>query len=185
MSLTSIEDEFDLNGRISHRSVLELKTILESDDPYSAITLAVDTGTIRLADSIAKCLSSDDEMVRWNAAAGLFTRFRIADYAIQCLEMAMTDSSELVKNVCLVGSGELLPLVDDSSIRVRLASILDDAFTDETVDPERRTAAYEGMLAALDVLPVDRPDATKVLEIPEDTDPEIVKDFRTSFLSMN
>ena len=182
MTLQEIIEEYERNGRLSRRAVTKLRHGIRSDDPFSAITVAVDTGTQELAEAIADCLSSQDAMVRWNAAAALFTRLRLSQYADRCYEMAATDPDELVKNVCLVGAGELLPLVSDRTLRLKLAQLIHRVFTDESAFPEDRTAAYEAILAAQDVLPADRAPAGRIVQIPDDIDQVTVAEFRNSYL---
>lgn len=182
MDLTSIEDEYERNGRISRQSASGLRIAVLASDPYSAITVAADTGAVELADAIAECLGSDDGMVRWNAAATLFTRFRTVTYADRCYELAVADPDSMVRSICLVGAGELLPLVTDEVLRARFAQLIDRVVNDESACPEDRSAAYEAMLAAQDVLPADRPTASKIIQIPEDTDESVLAGFRSTYL---
>src|SRR5206468_3383435 len=102
MSIGDIQSEFDQHGRLSRQAVTELQALLLSDDPYSAITVAADTGCFEVSPQIAECLTSPDPMVRWNAAATLFTRFRANQFASQCLDLVEKERDEMVRSVALV-----------------------------------------------------------------------------------
>ena len=113
MSVDDIQSEFNLHGKLSRRAVFELQSLLLSDDAYCAITVAADTGCSEVAPQVVQCLSSADPMIRWNAAATLFTRFRANQYAAQCLDLVEKEQDEIVRSVALVGLGELLPSMED------------------------------------------------------------------------
>lgn len=181
MSPENILTEFELHGRLSRRAVSELHTLLRSDDPFRAITVAADTGCLEVASQVAECLSSSDAMVRWNAAATLFTRFRCKNYARQCLDLALNDPDEIVRTICLVGIGEIITIIKNDDIVEEAAGQLLRVFYDENEYPEVRCAAYEGILAAMDILPLDRPPVDKLLDLNRDTDYQLVEGFRRRF----
>lgn len=120
-------------------------------------------------------------MVRWNAAAALFTRFRNKTYAVQCIELAENDEDTNVQSVALVGLGELLPFLDDNNRATEASKILLATFIDESKYLELRCSAYEGILAAMDVLPLDRPPATKMLDLSHDVDHALVERFKQRY----
>jgi HEAT repeat protein len=181
MSLESIQSEYDRHGQLPRIAVLELQSLLLSDDPYSAITVAADTACLELSPQIAKCLTSADPIVRWNAAATLFTRFRANQFANQCLDMVESERDEMVRSVALVGLGELLPSMDGHHYRRRAAADLLEVFNDPSEYPEVRCSAYEGILAAMGTSPLERPPAGKLLNLVEDVDRRIVEEFASRY----
>ena len=181
MSVDDIQSEFNLHGKLSRRAVFELQSLLLSDDAYCAITVAADTGCSEVAPQVVQCLSSADPMIRWNAAATLFTRFRANQYAAQCLDLVEKEQDEIVRSVALVGLGELLPSMEDRDSQRRGASDLLTVFRNDSEYPEVRSAAYEGILAAVGIPPFDRPPAGKLLDLVEGIDWRIVEEFVSRF----
>lgn len=181
MSIDAVQSEFDRHGQLSRQAVIELQSLLLSDDPYGAITVAADTGCFEVSPQIAQCLTSSDPMVRWNAAATLFTRFRANQYATQCLELVEKEPDEIVKSVALVGLGELLPSVDDHDFQNGAAAVLLRVFNDQSEYPEVRCSAYEGILAAIGISPLERPPAGKLLDLVKEVDWKMIEKFVTRF----
>src|ERR1700677_673862 len=143
MNLEQIWQEYETNKRLSGKAMLALKAMLHGDDPYAAITLVGDTAAFQLAPEIASHLKSTDVMVRWNAAAVLFGRFRDVRYGSQCLELLKNETDTMVRGVGLSGAGEILPLLEDPPLQQELALILLHTFESESEYPEMRTASYE------------------------------------------
>ena len=181
-TLDDIQVEFEITGRLSKSSIEKLKQLILSDDPYSAITVATDCGTFALAPVIAQATNSEDSMVRWNAIGALLTRFRLPEYADLGFEFALTEPDEMVRNIALVGLGEVLPDVKDNSLANAIAHYLIKVFQNEEEDILARGAAYDGILAALDVLPTSRPPANRPLDLIKDVDNEKIADFKKRYL---
>ena len=177
MTPADVEAEFDRTGRLSPRAISALRLALTSTNPYEAISVAADTWCIELSMEIAQCLSSTDTMTRWNAAATLFTRFKSKEHSDLCMFSANNEHDELVRVVALVGLGEILPLMENLEIQNSIASYLYKVFSDESLYPELRGAAYEGMLAAICVPVQDRPPANRLIAIAGDVDEELVDKF--------
>ena len=182
MTADEIKVEFERNKKLSPRAMRELTNLIASDDPFAAITVAADIGCVEVAGIIAKGLSSTDAMVRWNAAATLFTRFRAQRYINECLELAKNELDEVVRSVSLVGLGEFLPLTSDKSYRHAAARELLRVLDDQSEYPEIRCAAYEGILAGLGIAPSVRPPAGKLLDLLTDVDREKVQAFSQRFM---
>ncbi len=182
MDLEDVKREYQVNGRISRRSIGILKELIRGDDPYSAITVAGDCAAFDASPEIGLCLDSEDSMVRWNAAGVLFTRFRQPDLGDRCLELAKSDPDTLVRAIALCGIGEILHKVTNFQLRAQMATTLLQSLNDASELPEFRGAAYEGILAAMDVLPLDRPSASRLFDPDKDLDEEIVQDFRIVFV---
>lgn len=178
MNPDEIWDEYQRDNRLSTRAMLALKKLLvEGADPYSAITLAGDTAAFELAPLIAPYLKSPDVMVRWNAAAVLFTRFRDVQFAHHCLELLEREADTMVRGVTLSGIGELLPLLEDGKLRKLLANKLREVF--EAVDelPEMRDDAYAGIEVAVGIPERDRTPADRRLDLQKDVRPEVITKF--------
>lgn len=182
MSLNDIMQEYLSNGRLSRQAVGELRKLLASDNPYDAITAACDTGTCELSSAIAANLNSADDMVRWNAAASLFTRFRDKKYVRECINLATKDNDTNVRSIALVGLGELLPFIDEEDLRRLVSSILLSVLMDELTYAELRSSAYEGILAAMDVLPSERPSPSRLLNMSRDIDRSLVESFKNQYM---
>jgi hypothetical protein len=183
MTIKDISEEYDSNGRLSRRAVGELRQMLLSNDPYEAISLTADLGCIELSAEIGNNLTSTDSMVRWIAAATLFTRFRKIDYIAQCFEMAKDESDEMVRSIALVGLGELLVFENRPLQKRQYARLLLDTLLDENQYPPFRSAAYEGILAAMDVSPADRFPATKLPDFSKDISLTILEAFKNRYCS--
>lgn len=182
MGLSALTDEYENNGRLSRRSIQLLSDRLLSDDPYEAITVSTDCAAFELVPKIAKSLDSPDPMVRWNAVASLHTRFRVPDCIEKTLKMASEDEDTMVRAIALHGVGEMLPIIRDQSLRRKMASLLITTLDDAKLFNELRAAAYEGILAAMDVLPLDRPPATKPLNLERDVESTLVQQFKNCYL---
>jgi len=182
MTLEEIQDEYDRRGRLSNEALSELRRYLRSADPYTAITVTADCAATDLSDDLLACLESSDQMVRWNAAAALFTRFRSTEYVEACKGMAVGDQSSMVRAVALCGIGEVLPYIKSRGESGQLAALLLETFLQEKELPEVRAAAYEGMLAAQQVPPLERPPASRQLDMDRDVDSRIVNAFRAKWL---
>jgi hypothetical protein len=151
-------DEYEQHGRLLPDTIKRLiHTITSSNNPFDAISAAADTACFHAAEAVSRRLHDSDPMVRWIAAATLFTRFRNPRWFAECLDMAANETDTVVRSVCLVGVGELLPLVEDCKLRTKGAELLLKILSDESEFPEIRADAYEGILAALGVFPEDRP----------------------------
>lgn len=183
MDLDHIANEYETNGRLSLRSIDRLRDLIRGQNPYSAITLAADCGVVAVSEEIANAVRSSEKMVRWNAVAALFTRFRNAEYGHLCLQAAKEDTDTMVRSIALCGLGEILPYVTDAQMRAEMAHVLHETLHDANQFGELRESAYEGILAAIDVLPTERPPATKRLKFPEDIDPESIAKFSKQYLS--
>lgn len=181
MSIEAIRSEFDRRGQLSRQAVNELRSLLLSDDPYSAIAVAADSGCSEVSPQIAECLSSADPMVRWNAAATLFTRFRANQFANLCLDLVEKERDEVVRSVALVGLGELLLSTDDHEFKRRAAAEILSVFNDQSEYPEVRCSAYEGILAAMGTSPSERPPAGRLLDLTEEVDWSVIEEFVERF----
>jgi hypothetical protein len=178
--LEEIEAEYARNGRLSRRSIVDLRTLILDGDSYTAISTAADCGVFEAEEEIARSLDSEDPMVRWIAAATLFTRFRLSAFAGRCLEFAREDPDSMVRNISLSGLGELLPYVKDLSLKRSMAQFLLEVLnkSDDKVD---QAAAYNGILAAMDVLPADRPSPKALFEGKQPFDPKLVARFADAY----
>jgi|YelNatPaOPRAMG01_1025707.scaffolds.fasta_scaffold223902_2 HEAT repeat protein len=182
MSLSSIWEEFEANGRLSQRSIHALREALHSANPYEAITVATDCGERELIPDILPCLDSPDPMVRWNAIASLYTRFRVPERLDTLLRLATEDEDTgVVRAIAITGIGETLPKVKDPHMRRKMAELLMSTFENSSLYEELRAAAYEGILAAVDVLPLDRPPANKPLDFSK-IDKKKLEEFREQYL---
>jgi len=182
MNAEKIWHEYETNKRLSDKALLSLKALLyESSDPYSAITLAGDVAAVQLASEVATHLTSMDAMVRWNAAAVLFGRFRDVRYGRKCLDMLSQESDSIALGVVLSGAGELLPLLDDKDLKRELALKIYRVFCDSRQLPEIRTAAYEGIQAATGIPLRDRISATVILDVDNDANPDILNNYREMY----
>ena len=56
-----------------------------------------------------------------------------------------------------------------------------DVLADLSAFPELRRSAYEGLLAAMDVLPLDRPPVGRLLDLSREIDPEMVSEFKQRY----
>src|SRR5262249_2586182 len=88
-----------------------------------------------------------------------------------------SDPSSMVRSVALVGLGELLPFVTDRRLRKRAVDLLLAVLADASAFPELRSSAYEGILAAIDILPGDRPAPGKIQSFPDELDPQHLARF--------
>jgi hypothetical protein len=182
MNAEQIRAEYQKNGRISGKAMTSLRALLrESDDPYAAITLTGDVGAFQLAEDIVPYLRSADSMLRWNAAAVLFTRFREVRLGRQCLELLNRELDTLVRGVALVGAGELLPLIENRLLQQQLASKLLKVMEAEDEFPEMRGSAYLGVEAAVGIPPTDRSPADRLLDPKKDFQQHVVNDFRSRY----
>jgi len=179
MSLSRIWEEFEANGRLSQRSIRELREALHSADPYDAITVATDCGERELVPDILLCLDSPDPMVRWNAIASIYTRFRVPERLDTLIRLATEEDSIMVRAVAIESIGQTLPKVKDPHLRRKMAELLMSTFEN---DEEQWDSAYLGILAAVDVLPLDMPPANKPLDRNQ-IDPTKLKEFREQYLA--
>ena len=178
MNAEQITDEYRINGRISGKAMLSLRSLLrESDDPYAAITLAGDVAAFQLAEEIATHLSSEDSMVRWNAAGVLFTRFRDVRFSRLCVELLDKETNTVVRGILMAGAGELLPLIEDRLLQRQLASRLLHTLEAEDEFPEMRGSAYLGVEAAVGIPPTDRSPANRRLDPNGDFKAQVVEEF--------
>lgn len=183
MTITEIINEYNHNHRLSQRAVSGLRDQMDSD-PYTAITIAADTGCFDLAPDIAARLNSTDPMVRWAAAATLFTRFRDHKYLSDCVNLVRNDPSSIVRSVAIVGLGELLallPPVTDLSQRNLAVNLLLSILANQSEYSEIRSSAYEGILAAIGIHPRDRPSPGRLVRFPEDIAPHHLSAFLDRF----
>lgn len=182
MQLEDVVTEYEKKGALSKKAIEFLKSELQGPDPYPVITVVSDCGVFEASEELSKCLESDDRMVRWNATAALFTRLRNPYYAQECYDLATRDPDVLVRVVALCGVGEILRSVSDKSLQQRMAGTLIRAFEDDSELLEIRGAAYEGILAALDIPPEERPAADALINLETDVDWNRVEIFRGEFL---
>lgn len=182
MNLEDIISEYEANGRLSRRATERLRELTLGCDAYSAITVAADCGAFAVSPEIASALNANDEMVRWNAVAALFTRFRNFEYGHICLQLAKEDPSMMVRSMALCGLGEILFDVNNPRLRKDMASLLLETFNNKDEEQSLREAAYEGILAAMDVLPLDRPSLAARLEFPRDADQQIIFKFTEQYI---
>lgn len=183
MTLQEIEEEYRQNGRISGQAIVSLRRQLRAaGDPYRAISVAGDCGAFPLSADIAVYLKHTDPMVRWNAASVLFNRFRIVALAAYCLEMAETEVDEVARGAAITGVGELLPLVDEPALRLRMATSLLRIFEQSTELTEMRGAAYEGIEAAMGIPPTRRVPASRLIDLERDVDRQLVAAYRQQFV---
>ncbi|AGY60032.1 hypothetical protein [Gloeobacter kilaueensis] len=181
MNFEDIYDEYERNGRISRASTAFLKLLIAGPDPFTAITVATDCAAFSTAPVIATTLDSTDVMVRWNAVGALLTRFRFAEYARAGLELAINDPDMMVRGIALVGLGEVLPDVIEPDLRYEMAKTLYETVMNAEEEPHMRMNAYFGILSAMDILPLDRPPASRVLPF-EKMDHATINNFRALFL---
>ncbi len=179
-----IVQEFDNNGKLSNITLSKLRNLILSDKKYSAISIAADCRAISLAPEIAKALKSDEVMVRWIAISTLLSRFRLGEYAKLGLEHAQNDSDEMVKGAAIAGLGEILPIITNRFQRKEIAKLLINLFESESDDQyiDYREDAYEGILAAMNISPLERPPANKSLDFDTDVDINIIMAFKQQYL---
>jgi HEAT repeat protein len=180
--LDAIEDQCRASGSLPSAYLEALAEHLQGEDPYRAITVAGDCGARQLADLLAGCLAHADEMVRWNAVGVLFTRWHDARFAADCYRLAISDPDGLVRMIALSGLGELLPHVADASLRRQMAGLLVEVFEDDQQLLVDRGTAYAAILAAIGVPPLERPPASRMIDLQRDVDPARVADFRKRYL---
>ncbi len=182
MNAKEIDEEYRKSGRISGSAMSSLRAMLrDGDDPYLAITLAGDVAAFQLAEDIALHLSSDDPMVRWNAAGVLFTRFRDVRFAQSCLDMLNRESDTIVRAVTLAGAGELLPFVEEGKLQKQLATRLLEISEAVGELPEIRAAAYLGIEAAVGLSLAERSPADRLLVPEMDFKDQILTEFRGKY----
>ncbi len=181
MRFNDVVHEYENHGRLSNRSVARLRDGLREADPFEAITVATDCAVFELAPEIAHCLDSTDPMVRWNAVGALFTRFRVPIRLEQLIGMAESDPDSMVRAIALCGVGEMLPKAPDEATSRRMATLLISTLENDDLFEEYRTSAYRGILAAMDVMPLDRPPAHKPLGLAK-IDKNMVERFKTQYL---
>jgi len=177
MTIDEIRRQYDRVGKLPVGAVDTLRELLRSSDPYAAITMVGDFKLADLAGCVGQCLTSDDPMIRWNAICVLTTRLRIAEYAEPILAQARSEEDEVVRGAALVGVGALMPLLD-GELKRRIGETLVSVLTDSADLPEMRSAAYEGILSALDVPIRNRPSAAEVLNFDHDVSDEVLAQFR-------
>lgn len=182
MQLKDILTEYEERGVVSKEAIEVLRSHLRGSDPYDAITVAADCGVFDVSEELVECLKSHNPMVRWNATAALFTRLRNPYYAHRCQEIANSETDEMVRSVALCGLGEILNSVSDRSLQRQMSLTLIRVFEDDSELLELRGAAYEGVLAALDIPAAKRPPADRLISLPSDVDAGIVRRFRDKFL---
>lgn len=158
LALSNVREEYRKHGRISQISKGVVREVLRSGvAKFEAISLVADCALREAAAEVmALAILHSDAMVRWNAVGTLLTRLRDPMFASLALDRWRTDPAANVREIALVGMGEILPFVADPLLWRTLGGELWTAFHDNPDD--MRLAAYDGILAALDVLPLDRPD---------------------------
>lgn len=183
--LDTIAQEYENNGELSNSTLSNLRECILNEDPYSAISIAADCRAISLAPEIAKALESNEIMVRGIAISTLLSRFKLDQYAVLGLHHAQNDSDEMVKGAAISGLGEILPIIADKSISKNIASLLVNYFENEPDDQyiDYREDAYEGILAAMNISPLERPPANKALNFNTDIDTNLIKAFRKKYLN--
>jgi len=179
-TLKIIAEEYLRDGKLSNSSLLKLRDAICNENKYSAISLAADCKASSLASEIAMALESDEEMVRWIAISTLLSRFKLKQYAQIGLHHAQYDTDEMVKGIAISGLGEILPLISNKSLSREISIFLINTFekkpTDEYID--YREDAYEAILAAMSISPLERPSANKHLDLDTDVDHNIVQSFK-------
>jgi hypothetical protein len=182
--LIAIEQELEENGRLSSTSIYILGNLISnSENPYSAIILATDYGISSLATEIASTVDNTDPMVRWSSIAALLTHFKLTEYAGIGLNHAEQDSDAMVRGISLVGIGEVINNVSDKTIRKKIAELLLRYVEniDNTLGIDFRNDAYDGILAAMGVSPIDRPPIDS--EFSDVYDEEVLSAFKLRYLS--
>lgn len=146
--LDRLQSEFLRSGRLAGASCSQLKSLIQSDSAFEAISAAADCNARELADNIARQLDSPDAMIRWIATATLLTRFRMAQYANTGLRLAMNDPSLMVRCVAIVGLGEVIASIQSSTERIAVAKFCVSVLRNPDFERGMREAAYEAILAA-------------------------------------
>ena len=167
---------------LSREAVSALRAMLASEDPYSAITVVGDCQAHELANSLVELLQHPDTMARWNATSVLFSRLKKVEYVSECLRVSEADEDSIVKCAALAGLGEIAPSVEDPGERTQIGRRLLEVLEDGEELREVRGAAYEGVLAALEVPPLERPPASRLMDIERDVDGEAVEASRKRYL---
>ena len=125
-------------------------------------------------------------MVRWIAVSALLSRFKLAEYAKLGLVHAQHDPDEVVKGAAISGLGEVLPSVIDKSLSKDIASFLvkmyENGDNEEYID--YREDAYEGILAAMNISPLERPPANRPLDADLDVDTNMLIAFKRRYLGL-
>ena len=187
MDAEQIWDEYAENKILGGKAMLSLKKLLrESDDPYSIITLAGDTAAFQLGPEIVPHLQSLDDMVRWNAAGVLFTRFRDIHYARLCYDLMEHETDRVVLGIALAGLGELLPLLEDKALQALFAKKLLDVFNNnnglpqasEDVQRQMWESAYLAIEAAVGIPSLARAPANRSLDKKKDVKEDVLDAFR-------
>jgi len=181
MSLEQIASEYETRGRLSTKAVSALRAMVTSDDPYSAITLVGDCRVHELASRLVELLQHGDPMVRWNATSVLFSRLKMSEYASECLRVSEEDDDSIVKCAALAGLGEIAPTVGKPEVRAQIGHRLLEVLESDGELVEVRGAAYEGILAAIEVPPLQRPPANKLTDMDTDVDGDAVEIFRKRY----
>lgn len=181
MTLEEIQNEFGATGRLSGQALDELRERLRAADPYPAITVAGDCLAESLAPEMISLLDVEDPMVRWNATATVFTRLRCVEYVEHCLRLARSEPDTMVRGAALTGLGETLPRVKNLDTRRRIGSYLLQVLNDDGELLEMRGAAYEGILAAIEVHPAKRPPASRLVDLDRDLDISSLAQFRRQY----
>lgn len=187
MSTTLTHDdiikEFNANGRVSLRTIQQLHKEIESGpDIATAIELATDLCLFELIEVIASRFRDPNELVRWNALESVLTRFRQPRDVEEVLRIAQNDPSAMVRGVALSGLGEVFGRIGDRAIRRRIVELLVRVVTGAGFASAMRAEAYNGVLAANDVLPLDRVGAEREFDPESDIDESMIRKLQGTVL---
>lgn len=184
--LNEVTQEFESNQKLSDLSLSKLKQLILGNNSYSAISTAADCNAVSLAPAIAKSLKSEKIMDRWIAISVLLGRFRLKEYAREGLHHAKYDSDRMVKGAAIAGLGEILSIIEEKSLSKDIAILQIDIFENEPDNEfiDYREDAYEGILAGMDISPLERPPANTKLNLDNDVDWNVVNSFKQKYLSI-
>lgn len=187
-SLKGLLEELINNHGFTPHSLEELAWHIRNGDKPIAISLACSSAQYDLAPVIAEQLNDLNPKVREVAISELLGRFRLAQYAENGLYLALTDPDEGVRVLALANLGEVLYNISDKNLQRQVASLLIETLETRkyrscTANWREISAAYDSILAAIDILPLARPSPMKKLDFESDINLELVERFKEQYLT--
>lgn len=181
-----IRDEyFDNNETLSQQSLDELRQHLEGKDEDQlcrAISLVTDARLMQFVPLMAKHLNHEDSYVRESLIGKLLGILKLPEYAEIGFKMAKEDKASNVRGLATFSLGEVLPYVEDPSLRHRIANYLYQNSLNWK-NKDKKHSAYYSVLAALGVSPPDRPRFTARFGLPREVEAPKLKEFKKKYLS--
>lgn len=182
-ALHDICDEYLEKNFLSQQTLRDLIWHIENDpEPQESISMATDMGLKQLGRYIAKHLDHKDEYVREFVIGCVIGRLQLLDYVGKAFKMAKDDPYENVRDLAIFNIGEILPQLDNKDLQREIAQYLYQLI----IDPNKygndlfKHSAYNSILAALGVHPLDRPSVPR-FDINQDIDLKMVEKFKKEY----